>query len=169
MRHATCPRTYSRLPTFPPHADALIPLRDAAFSPYLRKSTDLSYGVVKSWKHSVMSEARSSWTCAQHRGSRPCRGASVPLVLRCRSRPTPLVPWDLPWQGHRGLFVAIVEPFQEFAHSAVGIGQAKVLLDPGDCLGGATNVSIQPGRKLLLAWINFFKRRTCSIITFLMA
>ena len=47
------------------------------------------------------------------------------------------------------MFVAIVEPFEQFEHAAFGIVVAKVLLDPGNRFFGRAHALIEPGSELL--------------------
>ena len=48
------------------------------------------------------------------------------------------------------MFVAIVEPFEEFAHTAVALAVAKCLFNPFDCFDGTSNLGIEPADELLL-------------------
>lgn len=50
----------------------------------------------------------------------------------------------------RGLFEAIVEPFAQFAHAAVGVLLVELLQHPGARLGGRADISVEPCRELLL-------------------
>jgi hypothetical protein len=90
----------------------------------------------------------------RHQGNTPSHGASAPPFCRVGVDPRSLHIWLGLGRQHSGLFVAIVEPFEEFAHPAVRIGEAKLFLDPADCFGGAADIGIEPGRELLLLLVS---------------
>lgn len=48
------------------------------------------------------------------------------------------------------MFIAIIEPFEEFAHPTVGIGVAKRLFNPCNGVDRTAHLGIEPVHELLL-------------------
>jgi len=52
------------------------------------------------------------------------------------------------------LFVALVEPLEQFTHATRAVAQLELLLNPADCFGSTANITIEPGRELLLLLVS---------------